>query len=129
MEKPYESPQSTDPPVMTQSQFGKLKRARFIYVVAVVLVGSLLLTLLVAPRFSMSLDAATLFFASVASGPFAAMHHTSWIFKSSEIIVCIMVFAATFLYIAIPNKVTFVISIFGAIAWVLLGAFLIMLLA
>ena len=129
MDNSYESPSSTATSSPAASGATKYERRHFAYVVAVVLAGSFLLTLLTAPRFSMSPYAAMLFFSAVAAGPFSAMYHTSWIFASSEIIVCFLVFTATFLYLIAPRKATFVVSILGAIAWVLLGAFLILLLA
>lgn len=125
----YEAPKKADRYELDTHPDYQYRRWHFIYVVATVLGGSLFLTWQIAPKFAMSPDASILFFLSVASGPFSAAHHAPWIFSSPEFVVCCVVFVMTFLYLAFPHKATFIVSILGAIAWVLLGAFWILSLA
>ena len=104
-------------------------RSRFSYVVATILGASFLLTLIVAPKFAMSSEAALIFFGAVAIGPFSITLHQSWIYSSPELAIGIAIFLTTILHLVIPRKATFVVSIFGAIAWAFFGAYLILLFA
>ena len=97
--------------------------------IACVLSLAFVATLAVAPRFSMSFSAACFFFGATAAGPFSVLFHGNWILSSPELIVAILVFFGTVCYLVVPNNVTFVISLIGGAAWVVIGAFLILLLA
>ena len=104
-------------------------RSRFLWVIAVGMSVGFIITILIAPIYSMAPAAALMFFAAIMSGPFAILLHPSIGVPSKEIVVFGIMSLATFAYLIVPNTVTFAVSTLGAVIWVLLGAFLVMALA
>ncbi|MDB2686186.1 hypothetical protein N9Y42_03170, partial [Mariniblastus sp.] len=95
-----------------------MSRSYFLYAIGTILAVSFLLQLFLLPSPN------GLGFLLIALGPFTLYFHYRWMgMPQSGVIVGIATVAATFLYLAFPNRGTLAVSIVGAVVWALSGFF------